>query len=623
MKDIKKRKLFCGAASLICAIAFRLALPAGVQTYYSISPLPIFVAVAYYFLFQKTVASTKLQRTSCIIASCALALLVSCCFVIGAQFCSGIDNVKLLSIFTFAGIMFNAVPLYSAMVIFWEYLDKRASNNSTPVSEMKLLSKRALLLFALQLLCWAPILFLVYPGQFGGDVGSLYLGEWSQWESGELNNHHPILHTILMCSIIELGMSISSFNFGVFLFSLFQGICCAAIFTYILVWLKNHSCPRWLIVASFVYFCLSPTVSWFVFFSNCDTLFSALALWFGVKLYDMVKLDYYDFKSFDKSAWLTIVGCVISGSLFCCMRPNGVYALLASTPFLILFAKHSTNRKCLLASLVTVFLVFWVWMNPISDSLDVEDSELQKLNAFSVPIQQMAYVSEYGGMTDEELESLKNDGYRDNNKYKQDLADLARGRFSKMSKMDILKNYVIIGLHHPGAYAKAFILQTSYLWNPYGYVRSVSASCEINRDYSIEEVYEGNDDPKALWFFFGASEPSELDSGAPELYNKMHKVASSLFFQNIPVVSMLVSLPFYIFLLLLSFLRAATRSNKGAISTLILFLFLTLSAFLGPGIIVRYYIYLLFGLPLLLFFLVDGSSRNQLSSDDMREMRLS
>lgn len=594
-----------GVLAVLCAMGLRLALPGTTAMYYSVGPAPILVAIGFFVLFKKVwplIDHRKKSRVS-LALTVALSLLFSLFLVIGSQLCEGIDSVRLRAIWTWAGVLINAIPIAALLLLLEEALNRRRGAGQI---ERRMRGRDAAFCFLVMLLCWLPVLMALYPGQFAGDVGTLYLGEWWQWSNGVLNDHHPVLHTVLMCSIIEVGLLFGSFNLGVFFFSIFQGIICALVFTYALAWLWRRGAPRWLWASSFVYFCLSPSISLFVFFSNCDTLSAALAVWLGLGLFDLVGAFRGELLP-DRDKALLFLRVFTAGILFCCMRPNAAYALVAVAPIVVaLVGKGNRLRASVL--LLSILSAFLLWSGPIAHFLGVEESTLQKLNAFSLPIQQMTYVYMNGDLTPEELSDLERDGYIPDGSYKQDLADLARGSFEEMSSLDLLKNYVQIGFNHPGDYVRALILQTSIAWNPYGYLKNVSASAETPIDYSIEGVYRGEVPPMPLWCIVGASEPASQHSKLPALKEVIMDAATTLKIQSIPILALLVSLPFYIYTLLISLHRCILSRKAGSIAMLSLFLLLVVSVIVGPGVLVRYYMCLLFGLPVIVFALFGAKS---------------
>ena len=56
-----------------------------------------------------------------------------------------------------------------------------------------------------------------------------------------LTNHHPVLYSELVGFILHVGYFFRSYNFGVFLYSLFQLTIMSMILGYLLLWFRNHN----------------------------------------------------------------------------------------------------------------------------------------------------------------------------------------------------------------------------------------------------------------------------------------------------------------------------------------------------------------------------------------------
>ena len=82
--------------------------------------------------------------------------------------------------------------------------------------------KASVLAFIVLLVCWTPALIAGFPGYFTYDSGLGWLEQWGQYLTGELNSHHPVLHTLFVGLLISAGQSLfGSFNTGVLLAVLF------------------------------------------------------------------------------------------------------------------------------------------------------------------------------------------------------------------------------------------------------------------------------------------------------------------------------------------------------------------------------------------------------------------
>lgn len=164
----------------------------------------------------------------------------------------------------YPAIFIEAFLLYGCLLVFWRFLDQHslASVEGKPLnkratrrraSSLSLSRKAKIALSLLFILCWTPILLASWPGYFCYDVESDYLAEWSQFESGQLNSHHPILHTLLLGTIVNIGRNLRDFNTGIALFTILQALFIAGVFTYMISWLKRSGGKGFLLGFSVAY----------------------------------------------------------------------------------------------------------------------------------------------------------------------------------------------------------------------------------------------------------------------------------------------------------------------------------------------------------------------------------
>nr|WP_232309746.1 DUF6020 family protein [Olegusella massiliensis] len=145
-----------------------------------------------------------------------------------------------------------------------------------------------------------------------------------------------------------------------------------------------------------------------------------------------------------------------------------------------------------------------------------------------------------------------------------------------------MKDWLVIGLKHPGTYLSAFILQTNSAWNPYSWIDSAP---EDGDETSLFESW--------------GKDPATLDSKAPKLFNAIDSISTQLVLQKNPIVSLLVSIPFYVLLLILVTTICFAQKRQSGIFACICLLLLVLSALLAPGVITRYYLALIMAMPIL------------------------
>ena len=168
---------------------------------------------------------------------------------------------------------------------------------------------------------WLPVFLSVFPGAFAYDAPT----EWEQFKNGALNAHHPIFHSFLIGICLEgCAKLIGSYNAGIAVYTIFQMVIMAAIFSYALLFMRNYKIPTWLRGIAFLFWGLSPVVHLFVVSSTKDTLFSGMFLLFILNLIDM---------GFQQEAFFLIphkvVSLMLSAIGMILLRNNGIYIVLA------------------------------------------------------------------------------------------------------------------------------------------------------------------------------------------------------------------------------------------------------------------------------------------------------
>lgn len=295
--------------------------------------------------------------------------------------------------------------------------------------------------------------------------------------------------------------------------------------------------------------------------------------------------------------------------LFCCFRNNSIIALVISFPVLLYCL--AKNRKRLCALFAIGLAAFFLWSGPISQlalsgytSIEV-DHALIHLN--SVPTQQLAYAWNDPDLSEEDRELFlqtideSDKPFLENVRY--DNADTARGAFRSVLFRNIdlpafYKLYIKEGLRHPDAYLRGFLALTYEAWYPFSTPRGYNGGWNTGYSY--------NESDTSL-FACSVEPPAEFDSKFPALYNVLWKISRFDFLQSNPLTAWLVSIPFYLWLLLITFTRALIKREASVIAGCALLLSMVLTFLLGPVVLPRYYLGLFFAAPVMAFCLCGNA----------------
>ncbi len=326
--------------------------------------------------------------------------------------------------------------------------------------------------FVILLLAWLPYLIAYYPGIFMGDTGA-QISQFFQLPNGTsnylnlisdsqlINNHHPVLHTVLMGTAVKIGKMIGSDNLGIFLYTCLQYFCMAASLAYGISYLKKLRMPRWFQGGILAMTALYPVFPRYAVLLSKDTLFSSCVLVFEIFLIKLVREEEAPGKKNAVLFLLTMLGVMM-------LRQNGLYVVLFSLPVLFLGKDKKRRRKT--AMLFAGAIVLYIsYTNILFPALDITPGSRREM--LSVPFQQTArYVRDYGDeVTEEEKEAINKvlDYDKIGEAYDPNISDPVKKTFHEDADSEDLKAYFKVWfqmfLKHPGCYIEAT------LNNYYGY----------------------------------------------------------------------------------------------------------------------------------------------------------
>lgn len=230
---------------------------------------------------------------------------------------------------------------------------------------------------AIIFICWLPWLIALYPGVFAPndtlDQLQQYFGyqSWTSLMVGDasqgvyLNNHHPVIHTILLGSFVAAGNSLGSANIGLFCFVIFQ-----TVVIILGISLTVRQCRELNIDSKFLYIAvafisLNPV---FPILSSCvtkDTLFSGFLLIF---IAETLRLNKAFLRNPEdrKSLFRCLPPLVLSGLFASLLRQTMVYVyvaillLLLSAMMICWRTKRLSSLKMLRYSIYGVTVVILI-----------------------------------------------------------------------------------------------------------------------------------------------------------------------------------------------------------------------------------------------------------------------
>jgi len=240
------------------------------------------------------------------------------------------------------------------------------------------------IIWAIIFLCWVPYFLLQYPGvvTFDTNMQIRQILGMSPW-----NNHHPIIHTLMMSVFIHLGNAIfGSLQGGVALLSIFQMLYMSAAFAFAVQFLARRQFHRLVPIAALAWFALFPINGYYSVTHWKDQPFAVMMLLLTMALAEIIRQREAFFKKAGNWAWFlgSLVGVML-------LRNNGLYVLLLVFPLLLIFLKPLRRQMLVAAGICAI--VFTMYRGPVFSLLNAQRGSAAE--AMSIPLQQLARVARH------------------------------------------------------------------------------------------------------------------------------------------------------------------------------------------------------------------------------------
>lgn len=466
----------------------------------------------------------------------------------------------------------------SLFIVVFHYLPKaqefllRLRIEKTNKTFFKPNIKFFLIIWGIILVCWLPTFLAAYPGVYNYDapwqIGQIMV-------DGQLNAHHPILHTLYLYGTVMLGNIIfGSYTAGLAIYSVTQMLMLSATFAYACYYLTKLKAPVVITLLSIIYFALVPIHAIFSVSTTKDVLFAAVVLLVVLFVLDMVKSQ----EKFYHSIFL-MVRFVIAICLMMFLRNNGFYMLLLLIPFFIWFSKKHWIKAVVIC--VICVAANFLYTGPLYSAANVQKGDARE--ALSIPLQQIARAVRDNGdeLTEEEINAVYELFDLDDvgQVYSPRISDFVKNNFdTEQFKSDLGKYmslYFSIGFKAPQAYVDAFLSNNIGSWYP-------------DMNYPDPLAYH----PYIAWDCYEPVDESLLKIERQSLFPALDKLYSSLTanasHQKIPVISMLFS-PGFGFWCLIIFSAICIYYKKYRYLLPIVILFaLWITIILSPVSLLRY-----------------------------------
>ena len=453
--------------------------------------------------------------------------------------------------------------------------------------------KRTLLLtWAVLFLAYIPTFLASFPGFFTYDA------EWTVYivTTEHYLAHMPVVYVVLFGWFIRIVFSIThSYNAAIAIYILGQMLFISACFAYMLSFLRSIGVKRWICNLGTAFLALSPTVSMFVCCSTKEGLFAGGVILMVTLLLDLARDEERFWQSGQKKA------CFIGAALLTLFfRKDGIYGL---TVFLFCFAVvyRKSWRKWLL-SVLSIFLVYVVTTQGLMTAFHFEKGPVREM--LCVPMQQLArtYTEAKADFSEEDLETLYSlipEVFLKN--YNPKLADDVKVNFMEDNFKAEPGKYISLwfrtGIAHPDIYLNSFLVNTYGYWYPNTYPDGYRGK------FLGDGVYEDSS-----YFAFITEKPGVRMHLLPVLERFYEKVSLEIYQQKVPVLSMIFSIGFWHWIYFFTALYLLIRGYRRQALALMPMGLMYLIMLLGPIVLIRYVLYLFFGVPIVLALLLDAET---------------
>lgn len=318
------------------------------------------------------------------------------------------------------------------------------------------------------LILYIPLIFITFPGDMSPDgfdeLKQFYhMNTWSVSylnlldENIYINNHHSVIHTIIIGIINEIGNRLASPNIGLFLNVLVQIILTIFVLTYSVKTMKDLKVPIPIRIGVMLFygfsgFILIPSTAIYK-----DVPFSLFVLLYSTMLMKIVRKEHIQNK---EAIIVSIVALIMS-----LMAKKGIYALILVTMCLLFFKNITRVNKIIFISPV---ILFFLLDSLIFPSLGITPGSSREM--LSIPLQQISrtvvYHDDELSKEDKQIINGIIEYAKIKEKYNPQNADpikneLFNKEYSNIEMQNFLKLYISLFFKYPRTYIDAFLNNTS------------------------------------------------------------------------------------------------------------------------------------------------------------------
>ena len=421
----------------------------------------LFLCVFIYIIFNK---ADKYKERRLKICSGILSVILTIFQVLGIMTNSGwlgneVVVTKEVVLFILAKFVTYSLLFYNIIKILFSLIDN-VDWNKTRKDILKPSLKTFIIVALIFFIAWLPYFLNYYPGITSYDTHYQLMQGFGKVP---YNNHHPVLHTFIMSSVVKVGHVITGdYNFGIALYAMLQMIFCAITLSFVIYYMGKKNVNPIIKMITFLCFAFVPFVPQFSIAVWKDVPFAMFMVWFLIGIIEMITNEE---NFFGKKRYLLLFILVTLCVVF--FRNNGIYIVLLTLPFAIIWRRKYWKQILIIFGIPIVF--YYIITGPVFAKLNIKPSSSKEM--LSIPMQQMARIVKYKG--DELSEEDKNiigqyiniDTAAEN--YIPTISDPIKNEFNdgtfNQDKLNLIKLYIKLAIKYPGETLEALV------GNTYGY----------------------------------------------------------------------------------------------------------------------------------------------------------
>ena len=502
------------------------------------------------------------------------------------------------------------ITVYHVIRVLFSWLDlsqifplgENSITDETQLSLRVICSGRFVQRFTFILLCWVPYMIIRFPG--GVDTDTV----WEVVQGYGMtspSDHHPWLDTLIFSAFWHLGDASGNHSVGIAVYAIIQMLITAAVFSLCLCYMSYFNVPESLVRGLLLFISLFPIFPIFAQTMAKDSLFGWIWLLFILGYVEIWRSSGAVFSSWKFDI---IYAAIVLLSML--TKKTGIYLVILCAICLIV---HVTEYRSRLVSVVLVPAVLFtvLWSSILLPMWGVQKGESSEM--LSIPSQQTAYYlkTHANDMNDSDWQSVEGmftDAHSLASAYAPSRADNTKNRIrndaSTLDKIQYMQWYCFTMLKHPGNFALSALALTLPLYYPDTITEGVESSLYY-MDHLTSFPDTGDEGLESFIASITNTDINDVNDLTKGMRRNSYIAGLSKSFDTIYLLlvdafPIIFSKVLYVFWLPLTAACYCLRRRKGSNLLLIApFFFMLLTLIAGPISLPRYFVPVMYTLPVL------------------------